>query len=61
MNPSQVTMLVTAVANIIAEDKTEKEISVLIAMFVQLADTLATISILKNGDVAIEDVRSTIL
>ncbi|QHI73369.1 DUF6774 domain-containing protein [Aminipila terrae] len=52
------TVFITAVANIIAEDKSEKEIAVLSAMFVQLADTLATLSVLKDGAEAIEEVRT---
>lgn len=58
MTPCQVTVFITAVANIIAEDKSEKEIAVLSAMFVQLADTLATLSVLKDGAEAIEEVRT---
>nr|WP_315022327.1 hypothetical protein [uncultured Aminipila sp.] len=60
MTPFQVTMFITTIANIIAEDKSEKEIELLTALFVLLSENLATISILKGGESTQEEVITNI-
>lgn len=50
MTPFQVTIFIATVANIIAEDKSEKELDLLTALFVLLGDNLAAISVLKGGE-----------
>ncbi len=60
MNPCQVTLFITAVANVIAEDTDENELAILSVMFTQLADTLDTLALLKaqqTGEDLIEDIR----
>lgn len=56
MTPCQTTLFIATVANIIAEDKSEKEINILSALFVLLGDNLATISVLKGGEAELEEV-----
>lgn len=50
MTPCQVTVLITTVANIIAEDKSKREIEILAALLIQLAYTLETLSILQGEE-----------
>ncbi len=56
MTSCQITIFIATVANMIAEDKTVKELNILSALFVLLGDNLATISILKGGEEALEEV-----
>ncbi|QIB69739.1 hypothetical protein Ami103574_10580 [Aminipila butyrica] len=49
MTSCQVTVFITAVANIIAEDKSADELGLLAAMLTQLGDTLATIAVIKEA------------
>ena len=44
MNPCELTVTITALANTIASGRTAEEISLIGALFVQLGDTLATIA-----------------
>lgn len=48
MTPVELTSFVTAIANIVARDLSEDELGLLAAMLTQLADTLATIALLKG-------------
>lgn len=48
MTPYKTTLFITAIANIIAEDKSEEELVILTVLFGQLASTLSTISALKR-------------
>lgn len=49
MTSCQVTVFITAIANIIGEEKSVEEVTLLSAMLVQLGDTLATIAVIKEG------------
>ncbi|WP_312649064.1 DUF6774 domain-containing protein [Aminipila sp.] len=60
MTSCQITIFIATVANMIAEDKTVKELNILSALFVLLGDNLATISILKGGEEALEEVTTNI-
>lgn len=44
MNPCELTTLVTAFANVLAQKLTDEELEIFSAMTVQLGDTLETIS-----------------
>ena len=50
MNSCEFVTFISALANIIAEGKTQNEIDILSAFFTQLGDTLATISTFTSNN-----------
>lgn len=50
MNSCEFVTFISALANIIAENKTQNEINLLSAFFTQLGDTLATISLFDSNE-----------
>ena len=50
MNANEFVTFISALANIIAEGKTQNEINILSAFFTQLGDTLATISAFNSDN-----------
>lgn len=61
MTSCQITIFIATVANMIAEDKTVKELNILSALFVLLGDNLATIAVLKGGEETLEEVTPVTL
>ncbi|MEA4987197.1 MAG: DUF6774 domain-containing protein [Anaerovorax sp.] len=55
MSAIELTYFITTVSNLIAEEKTAEELSILSAMFVQLADTLATLALFAESDIEIKN------
>ncbi|MCD8094969.1 MAG: hypothetical protein LUE12_02425 [Ruminococcus sp.] len=49
MNPCQLTVAVTAVANALAASLTDDELNAAAAVFTQLGDTLATIAVARSA------------
>ena len=50
MNANESVTFISALANIIAEGKTQNEINILSAFFTQLGDTLTTISAFNSDN-----------
>lgn len=48
MNACELTASITAMANLLAEKLDTKQITILVAILVQLGDTLATIAVQKD-------------
>lgn len=48
MNPCEISAAVTAIANVIFQKLSDDEVALLAAIFVQLGDTLATMSVQKE-------------
>ena len=48
INPTQVTTAITAAGNLIAKDLSDDEVNFLAAAFMQLADVLATIGVVRE-------------
>lgn len=49
MSPCELTSFITAVANIVSKGRSAEELGLLAAMLTQLADTIATIAVLKGA------------
>ncbi len=50
MNSCEITTFITAIANVVAKDRSASEVAILAAVFVQFADTLATLAVLKQEE-----------